>query len=83
MTAFIGRREFVTLLGGVTDVATRGSGAAATIGGNVGLVMHWRQRSGYGTTAIARSGKNSANLAGSMAARCRSTLAQARATPSE
>ena len=29
MTAFIGRREFITLLGGAAVVAARGAGAAA------------------------------------------------------
>ena len=30
MTAFIGRREFITLLGGAARVAARGAGAAAS-----------------------------------------------------
>ena len=37
MTAFIGRREFITLLGGAAAVAARGAGAAAGDAGESGF----------------------------------------------
>ena len=40
MTAFIGRREFITLLGGAARVAARGARAAA--GDGVGRPVEWQ-----------------------------------------